>query len=266
MIPPDGTAAAAHGLPATSMKSFEMPPAPAPHSHGQMKARRQRRVGVLVAAAAVVLIAVAGSIIAVRTLGTQDEEGSGPAATAVADSSSAPASSAPTSPPPSSAPSPVDVSSPPPAPPTATQTVVVTSVVQQTVVPAPVAPNPAPVPSVPQPQSPSTGAGDLGLGAPIANLSCSGRYVTLVGSSIDPNLYRAEMQSFLSAYQGSRYLLTQASCPSFVQTINGNAVYAAYLGPFESQSQACAVRDRSSDSSYVKVLDDIAPDDAAVEC
>lgn len=102
--------------------------------------------------------------------------------------------------------------------------------------------------------------------APIANLSCTGEYVTLVGSSVDPGRYQREVESFLRAHPGSSYLLTEASCPALVQSANGNSIYAAYLGPFATETQACAARNKASGSSYVKVLMDIASDEAQIEC
>ena len=102
--------------------------------------------------------------------------------------------------------------------------------------------------------------------APIANLICTGQYVTLVGSSIDPNRYQAEVESFLSAYPRSSYLLTEASCGAFAARLNGNRIYAAYLGPFATETQACAARGKTGGSSYVKVLNNITPSEAQVEC
>lgn len=110
------------------------------------------------------------------------------------------------------------------------------------------------------------GDGDLGLTVPIANQSCTGGYLTLIGSSIDPTQYQAEVQSFLSSHPGSSYLVTDQSCAALVSSVNGNRVYAAYLGPFTTAAQACAAGAAAGSGSYVKVLNNITAGAALVTC
>jgi serine/threonine-protein kinase len=142
------------------------------------------------------------------------------------------------------------------------QTVVVTSTVAQTVVSTPppvtVAPTFAP--------TPGGGSGDLGVSAPIANLGCTGQYAAFVGSAVDPGSYQAEVQHLLSSFPGSSYLMTESSCAALVPTVNGNSVYAVYLGPFSNPSQACAAANRAGGGTYVKALSNTSPDAATVEC
>jgi len=105
--------------------------------------------------------------------------------------------------------------------------------------------------------------GDLGLTVPIANQSCTGQYITLIGSSTDPSQYQTEVQSFLTAHPGSSYLVTDQSCAALVSSVNGNRVYAAYLGPFATMAQACSA---AVSGSYVKMLKDVNPDAALIAC
>ena len=235
-----------------------------PDSHLPAPTSGKRHAGWLIAAAVVVVLVVSGAIIVAR-LGFESRTVADPqsASPSPVSAGSVPSNSTASSAQ-STAPSAGSASSRPAPPVPATQTVVVTSVVQST---APVPP-PAPTTTLArQSDVPAADrAGDLGLTTQIANLGCTGQYVTLVGSSVDPSLYRSEVQGFLGAYPASSYLLTAQSCGSFVSSVNGNSVYAAYLGPFGSQSQACAARDSIGGNSYVKVLNNIAPDEAAVEC
>jgi hypothetical protein len=99
-----------------------------------------------------------------------------------------------------------------------------------------------------------TGAdGDLGLTVPIANQTCTGQYITLIGSSIDPSQSQAEVQSFLTAYPGSSYLVTDQSCAALVSSVNGKSPRAK-LAP------------QPSPGSYVKMLNDVNPDAALIAC
>ena len=109
-------------------------------------------------------------------------------------------------------------------------------------------------------------SGDLGLTVPIANRSCTGQYLTLIGSSVDPNHYQDDVQSFLGSHPGSSYLVTDQSCGSLVSSVNGNRVYAAYLGPFATAAQACAAGAAAGSGSYVKVLNNITSDAALITC
>lgn len=110
------------------------------------------------------------------------------------------------------------------------------------------------------------GIGDLQLDVPIRNLDCSGTYVVLLASAIDPAAYRADVQNLSDRYPGSSYLLTAASCSAFEQSVNGHQIYGVYFGPFGSANEACGERTRWPDVGYVKVLRNIGPVAALVEC
>jgi serine/threonine-protein kinase len=136
--------------------------------------------------------------------------------------------------------------------------VVVTSIVQQTVTQTPPSPQPPAPPA-------ARGSGDLGLAKPIANVGCTGQYVTLVHSATTPGAYSEEVAGMLAANPGSSYLRTDASCGALVQQLDGNPVYAVYFGPFGSGGVACAARPAAE--SYVKVMaPGVGPDESAIEC
>lgn len=134
-----------------------------------------------------------------------------------------------------------------------------TSVVPQTVATL------APPAFTPAPQPRSVGTGDLGLSVPIANVGCTGQYVTLVHSATTPGVYQDEVASMLAAFPGTSYLRTDASCGSLAQDLNGNPIYAVYYGPFGSGGVACGAR--PSQDSYVKIMAaGVGPDESQVEC
>lgn len=116
-------------------------------------------------------------------------------------------------------------------------------------------PSPAPTPTVTVTVTPPAprGDGDLSLSVPIANLPCTGEYIVLMASTDDPNQYDSLVTANLAADPDARYLRTDASCRGFHQSINGNAIYAVYEGPFATKDAACAALNAST-----------APVDAAV--
>jgi len=100
-------------------------------------------------------------------------------------------------------------------------------------------------------------AQDLGLSTNVSAPSCFGQYVTVLGSSIDPDLYATEIQTLLDAFPGSDYLRTDApGCPSLRQSVDGNPIYAAYFGPYLTREDACAAVALGPPDAYVKILDD----------
>jgi serine/threonine protein kinase len=208
---------------------------------------RKRNTGWIVAAAVLVVTAIAGVVIVSRlALGSttasppsESEMSTGPSA---ASSAAAPSSA-------STAPA---VSTPP-------QTVIVTQTATQTVLP--------PAPTTAQPAPAARGAGDLGLGTPIQNIGCTGQYLVFVGSATSPSGYSSDIQSYLDSYPNSSYLRTDASCPSLERsTSSGNAIYSVFLGPFTGQDPACDVRAQVGGGAYVKVMNDIEPSAARIQC
>lgn len=145
------------------------------------------------------------------------------------------------------------VTSPVTTPPTATTAASATTVVPTT--------TPAPSTSV-------VGAnGDLGLDKPITKPACDGKYITLVGSSVDPDGYALQIGNVLKQYPAANYLRTGLVCSSLrAESAAGDPIYVVYFGPFSSKEQACRARDDGPDGAYVKVLDNTSNPGAGVNC
>jgi serine/threonine-protein kinase len=197
-------------------------------------------------AATVAVVAIAGGVLLARVIvidGTDPVVVAVTSSLAVSESSSISPSPTPS---PTPTPTPTTTTPPPPPPEPTPTTVTVTSVLP--------APNNDTLPAT----------GDLGLSEVIKNIGCSRKYVTFLGSSVDPSLYRAEISSFLANNPGSSYLMTESSCGSLTPRVDGNSVYAVYLGPFSTATEACDAR--RTPENYVKVLDGSDPDESAIEC
>ncbi|MEU8634072.1 serine/threonine-protein kinase [Amycolatopsis sp. NPDC048633] len=105
---------------------------------------------------------------------------------------------------------------------------------------------------------------DLGLATAMTTPACDGSYVVVLGSAITPARYRTEVQQFLNANPGARYLHTPTTgCGSLRQQVNGADVYAVFHGPFATSASACA---RRSGSAYVKRLDNTTSPAQVVSC
>jgi hypothetical protein len=106
------------------------------------------------------------------------------------------------------------------------------------------------------PTSASTARDDLAIGFAQADQPCTGEYVVVLASSGDPQTYERTLRPALVSAPGSRYLVTNRSCTSFNQSIEGHAIYAAYQGPFDSRAEACQARAESRyPGAYVRMLD-----------
>ncbi|MEV7044443.1 protein kinase [Amycolatopsis sp. NPDC051061] len=105
---------------------------------------------------------------------------------------------------------------------------------------------------------------DLGLATAMTTPACDGSYVVVLGSAIAPARYRADVQQFLAAHPGARYLHSPTTgCGSLRQQVNGADVYAVFDGPFASKASACA---RRGGSAYVKQLDNTSSPAQVVSC
>lgn len=108
--------------------------------------------------------------------------------------------------------------------------------------------------------------GDLGIeGHEMVAPPCDDVYITVLFSAIQPDAYEQQVSSRLDAHPGSRYLRTDQSCSSLRQSINGNPIYAVFLGPFDTADEACD--SLADDSSYVRLLSNTTPSgEATVDC
>ncbi|MEJ2889552.1 serine/threonine-protein kinase [Actinomycetospora sp. OC33-EN06] len=126
------------------------------------------------------------------------------------------------------------------------------------------APTTADVPGASTTTRPS---GDLGLGQPMASPACSGTLVVVVKSAVDPSRYVADVSGALAQFPGANYTLTGTSCSSFAPRDGaGNAIYAVYLGPFATVSQACSAQATAGGDSYLRRLDDVTPPGTTIDC
>jgi serine/threonine protein kinase, bacterial len=97
--------------------------------------------------------------------------------------------------------------------------------------------------------------------------ACDGSYVVFVAASVTPGQYAVEMQKALNRYQGANYLRTDQACSSLrAATPAGNAIYAAYMGPYGSKGEACAARSAIGGDAYVKILDSQTPPSVIQSC
>ncbi|MGN0063057.1 MAG: peptidoglycan-binding protein [Nocardioides sp.] len=96
----------------------------------------------------------------------------------------------------------------------------------------------------------------LDLGRGLVNQDCTGEFVVMLASSGDPSAYASTLAPALEAAPDAAYLVTDESCGSFNQSVDGNRIYAAYEGPFDSRAAACAARSASTfRGAYVRELD-----------
>ena len=194
---------AAQSAPATFLPGFTdggqwPPPGGTGPAGGPEPVRRKHNAGWIIAAAVLVVTAIAAVVVVTRLALTSTGTAAPPIEPVVGSAASVSTSASLSE----SAPAvPVTASAaPPPATVIITQTATATATVQ--------APAQTVAPQQPQPQpqqpAPSRGSGDLGLAQPIANLGCSGQYVTFVGSAVDPGLYQSGVQGLLSSFRVAR--------------------------------------------------------------
>lgn len=235
-----------------------LPPPPPPETirAPTLPAPRGRRKGVmaLIAGVAVLLLFAAGaaivifvpSVAALVGITGQGQSAAAPAATGAASEAASPGAAASASP--TGTPSPTAtfemaplITSPPPA----------------------VAPSaPAATARAESSRSPL----DLGLAIPVDIVPCDGQYRTFYFSSIDPASYAKEIQSYLNAYPGSRYLVTEGSCNALNQVSKNNTrIYAVYSGPYATAASACQAK-AGQGGAYVKVMTQSSSSESTVAC
>jgi hypothetical protein len=113
----------------------------------------------------------------------------------------------------------------------------------------------------------STSLDPLDLGRAFENQGCTGDWLVILASTGEPRDYRSTLLPPLSSQPDSRYLRTDQSCSSFTQQADGNPIYAAYLGPFADQAEACAAREPTFiGDAYVRVLDAVVPSRDLCSC
>lgn len=99
-------------------------------------------------------------------------------------------------------------------------------------------------------------ADDLGLGYPQVDQACTGEYVVILASTGDPASYRSMLTPALERSATGQYLVTNQSCSSFNQEVNGNPIFAAFDGPYASLEDACESRATTMyPDAYVRRLD-----------
>lgn len=224
------------------------PPAAAPVPAAGPGARRAPATAWLVAAAAVVVVVAVAGLLVWRLVGGPGSADGGVALPATTPTAGSGPGTGPSGSAPVTNPATTPATTPSPAAPATT---VVTSTVQQTVTRTA--------------DPPPRGPGDLGLSVPIANVPCTGAYLSLIHSATDPATYREEVGSMLATHPGSSYLRTDASCGALVQQQDGNPIYAVYFGPFGTGTNACALSARGG--QYVKQMGaGLSPDEATVTC
>lgn len=148
---------------------------------------------------------------------------------------------------------------------TTTPGVTVSAASEETTVPSTSTPPTIVVPTTGNPAT-NTVPGDLGLAIAMTNPVCDSSYVTLLFSSVEPDVYEEEITKYLADYPGSNYLRTDVTgCRSLRQSLNGNLIYAVYFGPFTSFAEACASRPLDS-GAYVKVLNNVSDATVVEQC
>lgn len=137
----------------------------------------------------------------------------------------------------------------------------------------------APVITSPPPAAAETGAAaataradsarsplDLGLAIPVDIVPCNGQYLTFYFSTINPASYATDIQTYLDAYPGSRYLVTEGSCNALNQVSKDNTrIYAVYSGPYATLASACQAKAAQS-GAYIKVMTQSNNSESTVAC
>lgn len=146
----------------------------------------------------------------------------------------------------------------------ATETTTTTSVATTTTTEPPTTTTTAPTTT-------TTVPGDLALaGYEMVRPECVDEYIIILYSAAEPGQYESEVSEYLDKYSpDAEYLRTDQSCSSLRQSVNGNAIYAVFDGPFATPDEACAALPTQEDeyAPYVLILSLTVPrEDARVDC
>lgn len=112
-----------------------------------------------------------------------------------------------------------------------------------------------------------TPSASLPVSVPLSTPACDGRYIVIVGSAVNPQQYRRDVQAHLDAHPGARYLHAPTTgCQSLRHQLDGADIYSVYLGPFPDKTTACEQHATAGGDSFVRVLDNTSTSERAVSC
>ncbi|WP_395726746.1 DUF6777 domain-containing protein [Nakamurella sp.] len=114
---------------------------------------------------------------------------------------------------------------------------------------------------------PGPADGDLGLTRPISRPACDGTGIVILHSSVDPDAYASEMQTFLNRFPNAQYLRTDLTGCSSLNRMSqqGTLIYAAYIPVGNDQAAVCAAL-RESAGAYAKWLDNTSDPNSRIAC
>ncbi|ARE34899.1 serine/threonine protein kinase [Rhodococcus sp. BH4] len=115
--------------------------------------------------------------------------------------------------------------------------------------------------------NPSARNGDLGVSKPITVPSCKGTGIVVLANATDPATYASEIQNYLDAFPGSKYLRTDQSCPSLRQVSDsGTAIYTVYRESGNTESKICKDVRAAGGDAYGKWLDTTTDPSTRMTC
>ncbi|WP_250887534.1 serine/threonine protein kinase [Rhodococcus sp. WY5] len=113
----------------------------------------------------------------------------------------------------------------------------------------------------------ATKNGDLGVSKPITVPSCKGTGIVVLANATDPATYASEIQNYLDAFPGSKYLRTDQSCPSLRQVSDsGTAIYTVYRESGNTESKICKDVRAAGGDAYGKWLDTTTDPSTRMTC
>lgn len=95
------------------------------------------------------------------------------------------------------------------------------------------------------------------LNAKFENQPCTDEYVVLLASADDDASYVSELSAGIKGVPGAKFLRAADSCSAFIRRdpIEGDLIYNAYAGPYDSLPNACAALDSiPNDLAWVRKL------------
>jgi serine/threonine-protein kinase len=115
-------------------------------------------------------------------------------------------------------------------------------------------------------ETPSPDA-DLAVSVAMTTPECDGDYIVIVGSAIDPDEYKKDVQAFLTANPGAEYLHAPSTgCGSLRQQLEGADIYSVYYGPFPTKEEACDRDKAEGGDAFVRRLDNTSSPARTVSC